>query len=84
MAEASSPRAQETTAKTAGRGGLAVAGAKVYFILAGLAQQVALKAVLGLEGYGALSSALSASWQKWTVMPFSRASMPWIAAPMIA
>ncbi len=61
MAEASSPRSNENTAKTAGRGGLAVAGAKVYFILAGLAQQIALKAVLGLEGYGALSSALSAS-----------------------
>jgi stage V sporulation protein B len=45
----------------AGRGGLAVSAAKVYFILAGLVQQVALKAVLGLEGYGALSSALAAA-----------------------
>lgn len=47
--------------RRAGRGGLAVAAAKIYFILMGLVQQVALKRVLGLEGYGALSSALSAS-----------------------
>jgi stage V sporulation protein B len=42
-------------------GGLAVAGGKIYFILIGLVQQVMLKAVLGLEGYGALSSALGAA-----------------------
>jgi stage V sporulation protein B len=41
-----------------GRGGLAVTAAKVYFILTGLVQQIALKGVLGLEGYGALSTAL--------------------------
>src|SRR5262245_56473240 len=45
----------------AGRGGLAVTGAKVYFILTGLVQQVALKQALGLEGYGALSSALASA-----------------------
>lgn len=61
MSEAASSPPARTTAKTAGRGGLAVAGAKLYFILVGLAQQIALKAVLGLDGYGALSSALSAS-----------------------
>ncbi len=44
-----------------GRGGLAITAAKIYFILTGLVQQVALKAVLGLEGYGALSSALAAA-----------------------
>lgn len=49
------------TAKQAGRGGAAVAVAKVYFILMGLVQQVALKRVLGLESYGALSSALQAA-----------------------
>lgn len=32
-------------------------GAKIYFVLIGLVQQVALKAVLGLGGYGAYSSA---------------------------
>lgn len=35
-----------------------MAVAKVYFILVGLVQQVALKRVLGLESYGALSTAL--------------------------
>jgi stage V sporulation protein B len=38
-----------------------VSAAKLYFILTGLVQQVALKAVLGLEGYGALSSSLAAA-----------------------
>ena len=44
-----------------GRGGVAVTAAKLYFILAGLVQQIALKAVLGLDGYGALSSSLAAA-----------------------
>ncbi|MET0410685.1 MAG: oligosaccharide flippase family protein, partial [Polyangiaceae bacterium] len=48
-------------ARHAGRGGLIVSGGKLYFILVGLVQQVALKALLGLDGYGALSSALSAA-----------------------
>jgi stage V sporulation protein B len=48
-------------AQRAGRGGLIVSGAKLYFIAVGLLQQVALKALLGLDGYGALSSALSAA-----------------------
>lgn len=43
-------------ARTAGRGGLAVAFAKIYFILQGLVQQVALPRVLGLDGYGAWST----------------------------
>ncbi len=43
-------------ARTAGRGGLAVAFAKVYFILQGLVQQIALPRVLGLDGYGAWST----------------------------
>jgi stage V sporulation protein B len=45
--------------RDAGRGGLAVAGAKAYFIAIGFLQQIALKRVLGLDGFGALSSALS-------------------------
>jgi stage V sporulation protein B len=49
------------SAQRAGRGGLVVSGAKLYFIAVGLVQQVALKALLGLDGYGALSSALSAA-----------------------
>ncbi|MDX2054426.1 MAG: oligosaccharide flippase family protein [Polyangiaceae bacterium] len=46
-------------ARTAGRGGLAIAFAKAYFILAGLLQQILLPRVLGMDGYGALASALS-------------------------
>jgi stage V sporulation protein B len=49
------------TATTAGRGGLAVAVAKMYFMLIGLLQQVLLTRVLGTAGYGALSTALSIS-----------------------
>jgi len=45
--------------RAAGRGGLAVAFAKVYFIVVGLVQQIALPRLLGLDGYGALASALS-------------------------
>ena len=45
--------------RAAGRGGLAVAFAKVYFILVGLVQQIALPRLLGLDGYGALASVLS-------------------------
>lgn len=45
--------------RSAGRGGLAVAFAKVYFILVGLVQQIALPRLLGLDGYGALASVLS-------------------------
>lgn len=59
---AASPGADSADAgQRAGRGGLAVTAAKIYFILTGLVQQVALKQVLGLEGYGALSSALAAA-----------------------
>jgi stage V sporulation protein B len=58
----SSPGAEAPDAgQHAGRGGLAVTAAKIYFILAGLVQQVALGQALGLEGYGALSSALAAA-----------------------
>ncbi|MEI9954511.1 MAG: oligosaccharide flippase family protein [Pseudomonadota bacterium] len=52
------PSAAEVT-RAAGRGGLAVAFAKVYFIFVGLVQQIALPRLLGLDGYGALASVLS-------------------------
>jgi stage V sporulation protein B len=45
--------------KTAGRGGLAVGAAKVFFLLVGFVQQVLLARVLGPEGYGALSRVLA-------------------------
>ena len=48
-------------AREAGRGGLAIASAKAYFIVTGLVQQTILPRVLGMDGYGALSSVLSAS-----------------------
>ena len=44
------------TARGAGRGGLAVAGAKVWFILVGLVQQTLLPHLIGLDGYGAFST----------------------------
>jgi stage V sporulation protein B len=50
---------QAELARTAGRGGLAVAFAKVYFIMIGLVQQIALPQVIGRDGYGALSRVLS-------------------------
>lgn len=54
-------RETEEGAKRAGRGGLFVLGAKVFFILAGLVQQALLPKALGLAGYGALSRVLAAS-----------------------
>lgn len=47
---------ERDVARTAGRGGIAVAFAKVYFILQGLVQQILLPRVLGLDGYGAWST----------------------------
>ncbi len=51
----------DDAARTAGRGGVAVAGAKLYFLLIGLVQQTLLPQtwVLGVEGYGALSRVLA-------------------------
>ncbi len=42
-------------ARRAGRGGVAVLGAKVFFVLSGLAQQTLLPRAIGLAGYGALA-----------------------------
>ncbi len=49
-----SPDAQRADARSAGRGGLAIAGAKLFFMVVGLGQQIALKHILGLQSYGAL------------------------------
>src|SRR6478672_5487840 len=46
-------------ARGAGRGGLAVAGAKVWFILVGLVQQTLLPRLIGMDGYGAFATAQS-------------------------
>jgi len=45
--------------RAAGRGGVAVLGAKAFFIVIGLAQQTLLPRVLGLAGYGALSRVMA-------------------------
>lgn len=47
------------SAAQAGRGGIALSMGKLFFLAAGLVQQVVLKAILGLAGYGALSTTLS-------------------------
>lgn len=47
------------TARTAGRGGLAIAAAKLSFILFGFIQQLILPRLLGVDGYGAVSLVLS-------------------------
>ena len=49
----------EATARRVGRGGVAVLGAKVYFVLAGLVQQTLLPRAIGLAGYGALARVLA-------------------------
>jgi stage V sporulation protein B len=46
-------------ARRAGRGGIAVLGAKVFFVVSGLAQQVLLPRAIGLAGYGALARVLA-------------------------
>jgi stage V sporulation protein B len=51
------PGETPATAKSAGRGGIAIAFAKIYFIVTGLAQQLALGNILG-PGYGALSTVM--------------------------
>lgn len=46
-------------AKRAGRGGVAVLGAKAFFILSGLLQQAGLSAALGQHAYGELARVLA-------------------------
>ncbi|WP_437289268.1 lipopolysaccharide biosynthesis protein [Sorangium sp. So ce406] len=50
-----SPAPSAVTARSAGRGGLAIAGAKVSFIVFGFVQQLILPRLLGTDGYGAVS-----------------------------
>lgn len=56
--ETSSPDGEATkkgdVGRKAGRGGLLIAAAKIYFMVVGLVQQIALKHLLGLSTYGAL------------------------------
>ena len=48
-------------ARTAGRGGLAMLAANVYFIITGLVQQALLPRAIGLADYGGLSRVLAVS-----------------------
>ena len=57
-AAASAPPAA-TAAQSAGRGGLAIAGAKVSFIVFGFVQQLILPRLLGVDGYGEVSRVLA-------------------------
>src|SRR5579864_6560021 len=45
-------------ARTAGRGGMAVLGAKVFFLVTGFAQQPLLRLAVGLRDFGGLAQAL--------------------------
>ncbi|AUX40165.1 integral membrane protein [Sorangium cellulosum] len=51
--------ASPSAARSAGRGGLAIAGAKVSFIVFGFVQQLLLPRLLGTDGYGAVSVVLA-------------------------
>jgi len=52
------PSAREDAARTAGRGGVAVLGAKVFFLVVGFVQQPLIRLVVGLADFGALAQAL--------------------------
>ncbi len=56
----SAPPVTAETTRTAGRGGLAIAVAKVSFIFFGFAQQAILPRLLGVDGYGEISLVISA------------------------
>jgi stage V sporulation protein B len=49
---------QEDKARTAGRGGIAVLGAKVFFLIVGFVQQPLLRRAVGLSDFGGLAQAL--------------------------
>src|SRR5580658_1857216 len=49
---------KSATTRNAGRGGIAVLGAKVFFLLTGFAQQPLLRLAVGLGDFGALAQAL--------------------------
>lgn len=53
------PVASDDTARSAGRGGIAIAGAKVAFIVFGFAQQLILPLLIGVTGYGQVSRVLA-------------------------
>ncbi|MBX3206949.1 MAG: oligosaccharide flippase family protein [Labilithrix sp.] len=61
MTDASATRGADDEQKRAGRGGLAVLAAKVFFILTGLVQQALLPRAIGRADYGALARVFAVS-----------------------
>src|SRR5262245_1541104 len=57
---AAATAADASQTQAAGRGGLAIAGAKVSFILVGFALQLVLSRLLGGAGYGQVALVLAA------------------------
>lgn len=57
---ADATKKSDETTRTAGRGGLAIAVAKLSFLVTGFAQQLLLPVLLGVDGYGAVSKVLVA------------------------
>jgi stage V sporulation protein B len=55
---AAEPAAPDNRARTAGRGGVAVLGAKLFFLVTGFVQQPLLRLAVGLNDFGALAQAL--------------------------
>jgi stage V sporulation protein B len=58
-AERTGQEGADQTAREAGRGGIAIAGAKVSFLVFGTAQQVVLPWILGKDGYGQVGIVLA-------------------------
>jgi stage V sporulation protein B len=54
-------QSSESAARTAGRGGVAVLGAKLFFLVVGFAQQPLLRFAVGLSDFGGLAQALVVS-----------------------
>ena len=58
MAAEQSESSTEDRARTAGRGGVAVLGAKLFFLVVGFVQLPLLRLVVGLTDFGALAQAI--------------------------
>lgn len=52
---------QQTDARTAGRGGVAVLGAKLFFLVVGFVQQPLMRFAVGLSDFGSLAQVLAVS-----------------------
>src|SRR5579883_2654244 len=58
MNDDAKPEPAESGARAAGRGGVAVLGAKLFFLVVGFVQQPLLRLAVGLTDFGALAQAL--------------------------